>query len=250
MYGALSKNPGGDSLYTEMVGHRTDYDHGEDAFLATPLFRTIASANPISVPNTLEGAAKQLIALKDTSDMVLIDTLLNQQDRFGNEAKRSKWVWVEDGKLRFAKADDVSPDDAAQKGAVLVDTLLLKDNDCGVSKRNWLANPKTRLKTTYPQGVLPAVRHISAKTYHRFMSLAAAVEHDPDGMARYFQTDMLFTPASWASVSGNIADGATGAPRQLRRGEAPARPRSRAAARPCDRLHGRVRLTRPCAEGA
>jgi hypothetical protein len=205
VYGALSKIPGGDGLYTAMVGHRADYDHGEDAFLATPLFRTIASANPIAVPNTLAGAAKQLIALKDTSDMVLIDTLLNQQDRFGNEAKRSQWVWVEDGKLRFVKADDVSPDDAAQRGAVLVDTLLLEDNDCGVSKRNWLANPKTRLRATYPRGVLPAVRHMSAKTYHRFMSLAAAVEHDPDGMARYFQTDLLFTPASWASVSGNIA---------------------------------------------
>ena len=205
VYGALSKNPDDDSLYTEMVGHRTDYDHGEDAFLTTPLFKTIASANPIAVPNTLAGAAQQLIALKDTSDMVLIDTLLNQQDRFGNEAKRWKWVWVEDGKLKFAKADDVSPDDAAQKGAVLVDTLLLNDNDCGVSKRNWFANPKAGLKAAYPQGVLPAVRHMSAKTYHRFMSLAAAVEHDPDGMARYFQTDLLFTPVSWASVSSNIA---------------------------------------------
>jgi hypothetical protein len=205
VYGAFVKNPSGDSVYGAIIGNRSDYEHGEDAFLATSLFKAISSPNPITVPNSLVGAAKELLALKDTSDMILIDTLLNQQDRFGNEAKRSKYIWIEGGKLTFAKAEGADANEMTQKGAVLVDTLLLKDNDCGVSKRNWFAKPKVRLTSAYPHGILPAVRHMSANTYHKFMALAGVVEQDPDGTGDYFRTDLLLTPTSWKSVAGNIA---------------------------------------------
>jgi hypothetical protein len=82
------------------------------------------------------------------------------------------------------------------KGAILVKKLLMKDNDCGVSKTNWFKK----------NNVLTEVRHMSAKTYQKFMSFSEAVAAQPVQYANYFESQMVYTPRDWLSVSANITD--------------------------------------------
>ena len=195
LYGALSENPGGDSAYSDFVGHPKNYADGFHALTQTPLFLEITSQAPIGAPKTLAGAAQKVIALKDMSDMILMDTILNQQDRFGNEAKQEFYVWVEEGKIQEQAEKKADKTEMAQKQAVLVNKLLMKDNDCGVSKTNWMKK----------NNVLSELHHMSAQTYQKFMAFAKAVAANPSQYSEYFQTQMVYTQADWSSVSGNIA---------------------------------------------
>jgi hypothetical protein len=196
VYGALSENPTGDTDYEEFEGERANYADGFRAFSQTPIFLEVISAQPMAITKTLASAAQKITEMKDMSDMILMDTILNQQDRFGNEAKQEFYLWIEDGKIESLPEKKMSVDDIQSKGAVLVKKLLLKDNDCGVSKTNWFKK----------NNVLAQVRHMSAQTYQKFMSFSKAVTANPKLYANYFENQMVYTARDWLLVSANITD--------------------------------------------
>jgi hypothetical protein len=196
VYGALSKNPTDDNDYEEFEGERANYADGYRAFTQTRIYLDVISDEPVQVQKTLAKAAQKITEMKDMSDMILMDTILNQQDRFGNEAKQKFYFWIEDGKIRELAEKKMSDAEVQAKGAILVKKLLMKDNDCGVSKTNWFKK----------NNVLTEVRHMSAKTYQKFMSFSEAVAAQPVQYANYFESQMVYTPRDWLSVSANITD--------------------------------------------
>src|SRR5207342_1282336 len=85
---------------------------------------------------------QKMVQLKDAADLIVIDTLMNQQDRFGNIHYLTTHYYVDtkdlnqDGSARFKSSRDLTSEEAARVGAVQIKKMLLKDNDCGVAKEN------------------------------------------------------------------------------------------------------------------
>ena len=106
-----------------------------------------------------------MVQLRDASDLIVIDTLMNQQDRFGNVHYQETYFYRDtadpnpDGSPKLKSSRELTPQQVAQLGAVRVKTLLLKDNDCGVSKTN----------VARQAGLIDRVAHIDPDTYRRVL---------------------------------------------------------------------------------
>ena len=183
VYGALIQNIKGEEIYYDVSGYG-DYDSRYSRFLRQKPFLNVASTQSltqIAGSSAFEKVAPLAVQMKDVSDMILLDTLLNQQDRIGNIHFKFVWyyqdtsnpgAWVtekSDAEIvqdkTGARKTVVSPTEQAAmsaKNAVLVKEMYLKDNDCGVNKDNMMRK----------HGVIEKVRHMSYKTYARFMKLA------------------------------------------------------------------------------
>jgi hypothetical protein len=213
IYGALVANVKGENIYSEVNGFG-DYDTRYPRFMKQRPFLNVASSQSltqIAGSNSFQRVAPIAVQMKDVSDMILLDTLLNQQDRIGNihfkfvwyiqdAAKPGSWVTEKsEAKVVINKAtrarETVIPADEkaamTAKNAVLVKEMYLKDNDCGVAKTNMMRK----------HSALEAVRHISYRTYSHFMGLAKAI---PLSVTRdYLYREFLFDEEDYEKVYAN-----------------------------------------------
>jgi hypothetical protein len=204
VYGSLQKNLKGEERYTE-IGGRGAYDDRYTRFLGQDPFLRVA--NPADVRNVPPGGvqvapsvrtfsemAPQIVQMQDVADMVLMDTLMAQDDRIGNIHVKPmvleigsrvprKMKKVEEKTLeaiqKIKKSFPLSAAVAAEASskvfpdgsAVFVRAMFLKDNDCGVDT-DIRGNQMRRNKA------LESVRHMNPETYKRFMAFAEEVESD------------------------------------------------------------------------
>jgi len=136
--------------------------------------------------------------LKDLSDMLLIDTVLGQQDRFGNIHFETKYYFPvrNEGGFKISSKDNLEEiPEALRPLAVSAKEMVLKDNDCGVAKEN-------RIKAA---GLLDRVAHMSPDTYRRLLQLEQAGDANRD----FFQRTLLFTDSDYRQVMGNLREVAT-----------------------------------------
>jgi hypothetical protein len=209
VYGALSDNPKNEEKYTEVSGTGS-YANRYQSFLLQGPFQRVASSRSV---RELVGSsdfikiAQTVTQMKDVGDMVLIDTLLNQQDRIGNIHYKFFWYSVNPqtpGQIDRAKSDTKwkngrliipSEESAAMKNrkSVLVKEMLLKDNDCGVNKDNMMRKVSA----------LEKVRHLSYLTYAQFMKFQKSLSDS--SIRDYFTTELLFTRTDYASLQDNAA---------------------------------------------
>ncbi len=197
-YGALSRNPRGEKEYNEFNG-----EFGTDRLTwfknSSPVYRALSNrgtriGREFNVTNV--AAMRQM---KDAADFILIDTLLNQQDRMGNMHYKEKLYYLvnEAGKVSLEKADELAEvPDANKKSAVRVKELLLKDNDCGVNMEN-------RLKKAQ---LLEGVAHMDPDTYKYFMQFAATYETAES--RDFFIRGLTFTENNYKKVGQNIREAA------------------------------------------
>lgn len=213
IYGALVANVKGEYIYSEVNGFG-DYDTRYARFMKQRPFLNVASTDSVvKLTGSKEflKVAPTVVQMKDVSDMILLDTLLNQQDRIGNIHFKYVWYyqdasapgsWVtekSDAKVVIDKAtrkrlNVVPPEEQAAmaaKKAVLVKEMYLKDNDCGVAKENMMR----------AHSAIEKVRHMSYKTYSRFMGLSK-VMHLP-ATRDYLMREYLFEEKDYDRVLAN-----------------------------------------------
>ncbi len=219
VYGALQDKLRNEAVYNEINGGGP-YDGRYKKFVELNSYQMLT--NPKSVLEILNSKEFQKIAqpismLKDQTDMILLDTLLTQNDRMFNLHYKWAWTWIEKGevKSKFAKGDmdknnkfifeteedleDKSKYEA--KGAVLIKQMVLKDNDCGVRAGRY-GNKMKMVKA------LDGIRHISGKTYTALMKLAKAIR-DP-AMGSYLKNETLMNDADLKLIRTNVFEaGAT-----------------------------------------
>lgn len=209
VYGALSDNIKNEEKYTEVSG-KGSYETRYARFLRQPPFQRVsssASVRDIVGSSDFTKVAQTVTQMKDVGDMIVLDTLLNQQDRIGNIHYRFYWYSlnpqspgkIERTKSKAAWSNDrliVPPEETSAmsgKQAVLLKEMLLKDNDCGVSKTNMMRSISA----------LEKVRHISFLTYYQLLafekSLASSSARD------YFVTELLFSSSEFKSLKDNAA---------------------------------------------
>lgn len=214
LYGALQKNLKGEDRYTEVSGVGT-YDTRYERFIKQRPFLLVADSRPIAGilgaaasgggASNFSTTAQTIVQMQDVSDMVLMDTLMAQDDRIGNIhvkamvleqgaekprdfTKEEKKVFELYRKQELAVARKKSPkvltipvtSQMAERAsasmfpngeAAVVAAMYLKDNDCGVDVDS-RGNQMRRVSA------LEAVRHMNPETYRRFLKFAVEVDSE------------------------------------------------------------------------
>ncbi len=218
VYGALSENINGEFKFTEISGIGS-YETRYERFMKQKPFLAVSSNE--SVVNLAGGTGLQKIAqvvsvMKDVSNMVVIDYMLNQADRIGNVHFKFKLYKLENGKVIESKSEAkldkttkrvVIPADEQARistGEVLVRETILKDNDCGISKENKMRE----------FGALEAIRHMNAKTYRQVQKLASFVQ-TAEGQA-YFVNELRIPVSIFTDEINGIKNNIVNASRILK----------------------------------
>ncbi|MGZ3770746.1 MAG: hypothetical protein ACXVCR_14685, partial [Bdellovibrio sp.] len=206
IYGALADNIKKEEQYFEVSGVGP-YENRYERFLKQKPFHMVSnwqSVRQLIGSSQFTNVAQTVVQMKDVSDMILLDTLLNQQDRIGNIHYKFYWYSInpQTNTVERTKSDAKwvngiikVPDEETRamngKQAVLLKEMVLKDNDCGVIKSNMMRK----------FNVLEKVRHMSYNTYRRFLTFAQALREP--SMQNYFKEEMLFTNEDLAGLMDN-----------------------------------------------
>jgi peptidoglycan hydrolase-like protein with peptidoglycan-binding domain len=199
LYGALQANPTGEESYP----HLSELG-GAGAFAASSEFAKVTNPNPLKLSYKDAGgklnqaAVQQIVQVRDLSDMVLMDFIMGQADRFsGNMHSQKIYLWIENGALKN-KTKKSDPAKAAEQleqippEAVLVNRLIMKDNDAGLISGN-------SAKTYH---LLEKISHMDSKTYNRLLDLQKELQK-PE-VAQWYQTELLFTQADFNTMKNNV----------------------------------------------
>jgi hypothetical protein len=199
LYGSLQANPTGEESYP----HLSDLG-GTAAFAASAEFGKVTSSNPLNLNckdasgKLSQGAVQQIVQVKDLSDMVLMDFIMSQADRFsGNMHSEKIYVWIENGVLKDKSKKSNSAKTAEQleeipPEAVLINRMIMKDNDAGLISGN-------SAKTYH---LLENISHIDRKTYNRLLDLQKELQK-PE-VAQWYQSELFFTPADFNTIKSNV----------------------------------------------
>jgi peptidoglycan hydrolase-like protein with peptidoglycan-binding domain len=201
LYGALQVNPSGEQSYP----HLSDLA-GAGAFAASSEFARLTDGKPLKLNykdasgKLNQAAVQQLVQIRDLSDMLLMDFIMSQADRFsGNIHSEKVYLWVENGVVRTTtkKSDPAKAAEQVKQipsGAVLVDRMIMKDNDAGLISGN-------SVKSYH---LLEKISHLDSKTFDRLLDLQKELQK-PE-VAQWFQAEILFAPADFSTIQDNVAE--------------------------------------------
>lgn len=175
LFGALTMNALDEKYYSDVSG-KGDYSTRELRFQKLQPFQKISDNLGLASINhglSLQEKIQNLVQMKDVSDMILMDYLLNQADRIGNVHYLDRFYTFQNGELLASSK--------ATEGALAIKQMILKDNDCGITKEN-------RFKKF---GILEKVRHLSPQTYRLFLNWARKL--DQPEMIEFMKKELLLT---------------------------------------------------------
>ena len=199
LYGVLQANPTGEQSYP----HLSDLG-GAAAFAASSEFAKVTNPSSLKLNykdanGTLDQAAvQQIVQIRDLSDMVLMDFIMSQADRFsGNMHSERVYLWIQNGvvKSETKKSDPAKADEQLKQiptDAVLVNHMIMKDNDAGLVSGN-------SAKTYH---LLEKISHMDSKTYSRLFDLQRELQKQE--VAQWFEEELLFTAADFNTMKNNV----------------------------------------------
>jgi hypothetical protein len=203
-YGALSVNPANEQFYKEFFNGGSNNVARAAAFRDKNLIVAMLARN--ADISTFVGRTfttdnvQTMVQLKDAADLIVLDTLMNQQDRFGNIHYLETFYYRDttdlnsDGTPKLKSSKTLTAAEAAKVSAVKVKQMLLKDNDCGVDKQN----------IAMEAGLLNRVAHVDPITYRGILHLDAIA--DSTETKTFFLQELIFTPNDYANVRKNLND--------------------------------------------
>jgi hypothetical protein len=205
-YGAFIQNPKKEGIYKLL------FNAGPDRAVAfrdkNPIFAAVRDRNSLDkiVSSQWNQAnVQKLLAMRDVTEFIILDHILDQQDRFGNIAYQPRFAYFKkdeaadtDMDLTLENdADDFTKDSQAgltdpSKPAVAINSMILKDNDCGVSKTN----------VVKAAGLLKYVAHMNPKTYKKLLKFQASVANNKS----FFTSNLMFTQKDYDEMVINTND--------------------------------------------
>lgn len=140
----------------------------------------------------------EIYQLKDYSDMLVLDYLLSQEDRFGNMAYKDYYYIANQStnkvdRYRISKnvKEKHTPKQYQNAGYHKIRRLVLKDNDCGVNRFNRTKKSK----------IMSKIRHLNIHTYQELLRLESHVKTKL--MEKFFKQELLFSDKDWYKFSQN-----------------------------------------------
>jgi len=196
-YAALQLNPRREDRYSEMFFGGKDTSERAVIFgNRSPIYALLKDHRDLRdlVNNNFNLAnAQKVLQMEEVSELIIMDTILNQQDRFGNVHFTTKYLYKDPNDAQNIKSESsMSPEDIRARGAVLVKSMMLKDNDCGVTKTNVVKNAK----------LADGLAHMNPKTYARLMRFNSEIS--TDAARTFFKEETLMTDADLKSITANL----------------------------------------------
>jgi len=206
-YGAFTTNPKKEEFYGEF------FTKGPDRAIAfrenNSIFKLVKKQQPL---NTFVGSdwnqqnVQTLMQMNDMTEFILLDHLLDQQDRFGNIAYQYKYAYLKhdtedtadiDFEIDGLKKEDYDKDKSkglvvADKTPLLVKSMILKDNDCGVSKTNVVKQAQ----------LLKHIAHMNPKTYQKLLEFQKSILENK----KFFTSNLMFTNTDYNELVANVND--------------------------------------------
>lgn len=141
-------------------------------------------------PETVQG----LLAMKDISDFLILDTIIEQQDRFsdsgGNLSQKKYNVWQDaTGEMHSERADKKKD---APDNALPIVRMVIEDNDCGLRKG-------MRRARGYDD-MIAGIHHLDPSTYQGLQNLAKTIDSQKD----VFTQGMAMSNNEFARLSENV----------------------------------------------
>lgn len=191
IYGALLENTRGEDDYTEWLQAETD-------LRTTRAFRYMADSRParsiLGSNSFTRHNVQSLVAMRDMSELILLDYLLAQSDRLsgGNISSYDFAYDLVDGEVRSAKASK-APEPESGASRVFVKKLTIKDTDGGLLNSNVFER----------KGYLNRIRHMHPHTYECLQRFAREWEKDPSVRA-FFHQECTFSPSQLVRFEKNL----------------------------------------------
>lgn len=198
IYGGLQENARGESRYSE-INKRGAAPNIAGPFTRTAQWANAASSKPLAqiAGRSLAESAQTVQVIKDIGEMLVMDYLMSQQDRFGNIHEIDYYYSLGEGgkveKLKKSKVDDGEKPKPA--GAVLVKKMILKDNDCGGS---------TKDNVTKNAGLIDQLRHLSPTLYANIQWLSQNFGQGTE-IPKFLVNEALFAQADINMLRTNLA---------------------------------------------
>jgi hypothetical protein len=185
LIGAFMGNASEDGNYPGL----TTYDSLKSNAAYVGLTRAGLSFGKNFSKETVQG----ILAMKDVGDFLILDTIIEQQDRFsnggGNMSKKDYLMWrTEDGGLQAERADKKKD---APGDAITVSRMVIEDNDCGLRRG---------MRAKYYDGLIQPIRHLAPATYRGLQDLAKNI----DGQRQLFTNGMAMTDKEFDRVVENV----------------------------------------------
>ncbi|MEA3212953.1 MAG: hypothetical protein QOE70_6010 [Chthoniobacter sp.] len=196
IYGALLENTTGEENYAEWLSVGSDLG-------ATRAFHGMADSRPaasiLGSKAFTQSNVQALVAMRDMSELILLDYLLAQSDRLtgGNISNYSFAYYLDGGKVKStkaSKAEDIPP--GAPK--VMVKKLTIKDTDAGLLNSNVFEQ----------KGYLSQIHHLHPGTYDRLQTLAQKWNDDP-AVKQFFHRECTFSNSQIARFEKYLHNAAT-----------------------------------------
>ena len=196
IYGALLENTTGEEGYAAWLSAGSDLGSTR-AFQQMSDSRTVASI--LGSKEFNQSNLQALVAMRDMSEMILLDYLLGQSDRLtGGNISDYVYTYYRDGNnvkgTKSSKTGDIPPG-APQ---VTVKKLTLKDTDAGLLNTNVFEQ----------KGYIPKISHMHPETFKGLQTLSQKWTSDPS-VKEFFHRECTFSNSQIAHFEKYLLNAAT-----------------------------------------
>jgi hypothetical protein len=194
IYGALEKNARGEEHYAEWLRAGANLS-------STRAFQNMADSRSVQAilgsRGFTQANVQALVAMRDMSEMILIDYLMAQSDRLtgGNISDYATIYYQDQGRITSTRKVTEIPAGAA---SVTVKKLTIVDTDAGLLNQNVFEQ----------KGYLSRIFHMHPKTFARLVDFAQRWKSDPSVKA-FFHQECTFSNSQIARFERYLLSAAT-----------------------------------------
>jgi len=194
IYGALEKNARGEEHYDEWLRAGANLS-------STRAFQNMTDSRPVQAILGSQGFTQAnvqaLVAMRDMSEMILMDYLLAQSDRLtgGNISDYATIYYQHQGQIMNTRGADNVPPGATP---VTVKKLVIVDTDAGLLNQNVFEQ----------KGYLNRISHMHPKTFARLVDFAQRWKTDP-AVKAFFHEECTFNHSQLARFEKYLLNAAT-----------------------------------------
>jgi hypothetical protein len=194
IYGGLEKNARGEEHYTEWLAVGANLS-------STRAFQNMADSRPaqaiLGSRGFTQSNVQALIAMRDMSEMILLDYLMAQSDRLtgGNISDYATIYYQDQGQIKNTRKADNAPAGAT---AVTVKKLIIVDTDAGLLNQNVFEQ----------KGYLNRISHMHPDTFARLVDFAQRWKTDPS-VKGFFHEECTFSNSQLARFEKYLLNAAT-----------------------------------------
>jgi hypothetical protein len=194
IYGGLEKNARGEEKYA-------DWERAGNNLSSTRAFQNMADSRPVDAilgsRGFTQANVQALVAMRDMSEMILLDYLMAQSDRLtgGNISDYPTIYYQDQGQIKHTRKSDKVPAGAT---AVTVKELIIVDTDAGLLNQNVFEQ----------KGYLNRIAHMHPKTFARLVDFAQRWKTDPS-VKVFFHEECTFSNSQLARFEKYLLNAAT-----------------------------------------